>query len=236
MFFLAALLYSSVGHAGASGYIAAMTFMGLEQSVIGPASPALNIPVALLAIYQFGRAGHVPWRLVPWFIALSIPAAYLGGSLKISEQVFKPLLGCVLLFAAYRLAMPAKPTETPLKKVHSAVALAVGGVVGFFSGLTKTGGGIFLSPIAILFGWADAKKAAGLAAVFILANSVAGLTGQLVNGAKLPPELPHWLACVIAGGAVGSYFGSRRFGNPLLKKLLAAVLVVAAGKLFSVLF
>jgi uncharacterized protein len=228
-----AFLYASVGHAGASGYIAVLTLVGQPPASIRPAALALNILVATIGTIQFARAGHVPWRQLPGFILLSIPAAYLGGSLLIQEKWLKPLLGLCLLIAALRMFQTARTHERPLSPPSLPLAALTGGAIGFLSGLTGTGGGIFLSPICLLLGWFNAKATAGLSVAFILVNSIAGLIAQIRTEAPFPADLPLWLLAAGLGGLAGSHLGSRRLTSPYLKRLLAAVLIIAAGKLLG---
>ncbi len=228
--FAIALLYSSVGHAGASGYIAVMTLLGLSVTTIKPTALALNILVASLASWQFVRAGHFSWRLFWPFAVLAAPAAYLGGYVQLPTAGLKLLLGVVLLVSAWRLWWPG--TAAPQERHPTVwVALGCGAVIGLLSGLTGTGGGIFLTPLLIFMGWALGKRAAAVSAVFILINSLAGLAGNWASTKALPNELPYLLLAVGLGGALGAHLGSQRVPAAAIKKLLAAVLLVAGGKL-----
>jgi uncharacterized protein len=228
--FAVALLYSSVGHAGASGYIAVMSLMGLSLSTIKPTALALNILVASLASWQFVRAGHFSWRLFWPFAALAVPASYLGGYVDLPTSTLKALLGVVLLISAWRLWHPGAAAAAQ-REPTLAVALTCGAVIGLLSGLTGTGGGIFLTPLLILMGWAQGKGAAAVSAVFILLNSIAGLAGNWASTQALPAELPGLMLAVGLGGAIGAHLGSQRVPAAAIKKLLAAVLLVAGGKL-----
>jgi uncharacterized membrane protein YfcA len=233
-FFGAALLYSSVGHAGASGYLAAMALVGVAPETMRPTALALNIVVATIVTVRFHLAGQIRWRTLAPFVVASIPMAFVGGSLVLPGEIYKPLVGLILLFAAVRLLMTAavvvaadqRPPAIPV--VPAAFA---GGAIGLLSGLTGTGGGIFLTPLILFAGWAGPRVAAGLSAAFILANSVAGLLGNVASVRSLPPELPIWLVAVAAGGSIGAELGARRFGSVALRRALALVLVVAALKL-----
>jgi uncharacterized protein len=231
---LIAFLYSAVGHAGASGYIAVMSLAGLAPTFIKPTALMLNILVACLASWQFYRAGHVSWRLAWPFVVLSIPFAFLGGYLNLPARAFKILVGVILLYSAARFLLRARPEPEPEPRVPPLRAsLCVGAGLGFLSGLTGTGGGIFLTPLLIFARWARTKTASGTSAVFILVNSVAGLLGTLNHTRELPSfALPLALAAV-AGGSVGSYLGSRRFSPVLIKRFLACVLTVAAVKFIA---
>src|SRR5688500_6254521 len=236
-FFVAAILYSSVGHAGASGYLAAMGLLGVAPATMRPTALALNILVASIVTVRFHLAGQVAWRSVLPFLLGSIPLAFIGGGLTLATDVYKPLAGLVLLVAAARLgwtAGRAAETEEPWPRVPFLPALGVGAVIGFLSGLVGTGGGIFLTPLLLFVHWSGARAAAGISAVFILANSISGLAGNVAAVAALPPALPIWLLAVAAGGLVGAGAGARRLGTAGLRRALAIVLVVAGLKLIVI--
>ena len=225
-----AFLYSSVGHAGASGYIAVMTLFGLTAADIRPTALILNILVAIIGSYQFWRAGHFRWDLFWPFILLSIPAAYLGGYLQLPATVLRILIGLVLLASALRLFFrrddPPNVTTPP-----APAAIGLGGVIGFLSGLTGTGGGIFLTPTLLFFRWARIREAAAVSVVFILVNSIAGLIGYFHAHRSLPSLGLVLAGGAIIGGAAGSHFGSRRFLPRTISLVLAVVLVIAGAKL-----
>ena len=227
--FLVAVLYSSVGHAGASGYIAVMSLLSFAPLVIKPSALALNVLVASIATWQFYRAGHFNWRLFWPFAVLAVPLAFVGGYIVLPTQGFKILMGVVLVYSALRLVLPAS-AEKPSVSPAIPVALGVGAGIGLLSGLTGTGGGIFLTPLLLFLGWAKAKQAAAVSAAFILLNSVAGLLGNLSNSGKLPDFLLPLLLVAGAGGYLGSRMGSNRFPAALIKKFLALVLLVAGVK------
>lgn len=226
-----AFLYSAVGHAGASGYIAVMTLFGLAPTVIKPSALVLNILVASLTSYQFWRAGHFLWSLLWPFAVLSVPLAFLGGYINLPTHWFKILVGLVLLYSAIRFLFEPKTQEQATNPPSKPVALLTGAGIGLLSGLTGTGGGIFLTPLMIFFRWSKTKTASAVSALFILVNSISGLLGNISSTKQLPLfALPVVLAAV-AGGAVGSYLGSQRFSVVFIKKLLAVVLLIAGGKL-----
>jgi len=227
-----AFLYSSVGHAGASGYIAVLTLAGFAATTVKPVALVLNVVVAVIGTVQFARAGHFSWPLFWPFALLSVPAAALGGYLDLPADSLKPLLGAVLLFSAARLFLrkgdPAEP-RAPAR----GIALATGAGIGLLSGLTGTGGGIFLTPLMLLRGWSEAKQAAAISAPFILVNSLAGLGGHLGSGRPVP-VFAWWLAIVAAlAGLAGSHLGSRRIPVRGIQILLATVLIIAGGKLLT---
>ena len=227
-----AFLYSSVGHAGASGYIAVLTLAGFAATTVKPVALVLNVVVAVIGTVQFARAGHFSWPLFWPFALLSVPAAALGGYLDLPADSLKPLLGAVLLFSAARLFLrKGDPTEP--RAPARGTALATGAGIGLLSGLTGTGGGIFLTPLMLLRGWSKAKQAAAISAPFILVNSLAGLGGHLGSGRPVP-VFAWWLAIVAAlAGLAGSHLGSRRIPVRGIQILLATVLIIAGGKLLT---
>src|ERR1043166_8784981 len=227
---LIAFLYSSVGHAGASGYIATMTLFGLATTVIRPTALVLNILVASIGTFQFWRAGYFSWKLFWPFALLSIPAAYVGGYLQPSASILRILIGLVLLFSAARLVFRrSDPLQT--SPPSQPVAIGVGTGLGFLAGLTGTGGGIFLTPLLLFCHWATIRGAAAVSALFILVNSIAGLVGFISSGRPVPQFA--WILAVAAviAGTLGSYFGSRRFPVRTISIILATVLVLAGCKL-----
>lgn len=225
-----AFLYSSVGHAGASGYIAVMSLFGLAPEVVKPTALALNILVASLASWQFWRAGHFSWSLFWPFAALSIPLAFIGGYVALPTRVFQVLVGAVLLASSARLLM-YPPADLETSNPSRVTALSLGGGIGLLSGLTGTGGGIFLTPILLFRRWAGVRTAGAVSALFILVNSTAGLLGNLGATQSFPTPAFALLVAAGAGGAAGSYLGSHRFPQTVIKRLLAIVLLIAGGKL-----
>jgi hypothetical protein len=227
---IVAFLYSSVGHAGASGYIAVMTLFGLAAATIRPTALILNILVATIGSAQFARAGYFSWRLFWPFAVLSIPAAYLGGYLQLPVVILRVLIGLVLLFSAARLFF-RKSDPPDVQPPAPPAAIGVGGVVGLLSGLTGTGGGIFLTPMLLFFRWARIREAAAVSALFILVNSIAGLAGYFIAHRSLPSLGLFLSGAAVAGGAAGSYLGSKRFPVRTISLVLAVVLVIAGTKL-----
>lgn len=228
--FVVAFLYSSVGHAGASGYIAVMTLFGLATSVVKPAALVLNILVACLATWQFWRAGHFSWKLFWPFAVSSIPFAFVGGYMNLPTHEFKIIVGIVLLYSAVQFLLRPMPDEEP-HSPSKLVAVPVGAGLGLLSGLTGVGGGIFLTPLMIFMRWSRTKTASAISALFILVNSISGLSGNVAGTRQLPLfALPLTIAA-FAGGSIGSYLGSRRLSPVAIKRLLGIVLLVAGLKL-----
>jgi uncharacterized membrane protein YfcA len=225
-----AFLYSSVGHAGASGYIAVLALAGYAPLIIKPTALVLNILVAAIGSFQFWRAGHFRWNLFWPFALLAAPAAFLGGYLHLPTQIFKLLIGVVLLCSALRFFFrPGDPSAT--KPPRLTVSLGAGAGLGLLSGLTGTGGGIFLTPLMLLCRWAKTKNVAATSALFILVNSCMGLAGFVSSGKPVPSLVWLLAGTAIAGGTLGSYLGSRRFPVRTIQLLLAVVLVIAGAKL-----
>lgn len=234
---LASFVYASVGHGGASAYLAAMALAGLAPAEMRPIALALNILVSSLASWKFWRAGYFRWRLFWPFAAVSIPFAYLGGAITLPTTAYKVVVGVVLLYAAWQLWRSARAGAemNAVREPPIALALAIGAVLGLLSGLTGVGGGIFLSPLLLMLGWAGTKQTSATSAPFILVNSIAGLTAGLVSGSASLPAMTWVLGgVVLVGGWLGAEYGSRRFTNPVVRRFLAAVLAVAGGKMVLV--
>lgn len=228
--FVIAFLYSSVGHAGASGYIAVMSLLGIAPAAIKPIALTLNILVASIGTLQFWHAGHFSWRLFWPFALLSMPLAFLGGYINLPTQIFKILVGIVLLYSAARFLLKPPVEREPVDPSFP-VSLVFGGGLGLLSGLTGTGGGIFLTPLLLFMHWARTKTAAAVSALFILVNSISGLLGNFASTRNFPTFAVILLAAAAIGGSLGSYFGSRRLDPVVIKRLLAVVLLIAGTKL-----
>jgi len=231
LFLLTALLYSSVGHAGASCYLAAMALFDMTPAQMKPTALVLNALVAAIGTWNFWRGGWFRWRLFWPFALTSIPAALVGGAITLPDIYYRPLVGAVLVYSAMRLLMAPSPSQTQPQPPSIGMALAAGAVLGLLSGLTGVGGGIFLSPLIVLAGWGTVREASGVAAPFILVNSLAGLAGRGLVVATLPAAVPLWLLMVLAGGALGSWAGAKRLPLLAIRRLLAVVLFLASGKM-----
>jgi uncharacterized protein len=234
LFFIAASLYTSVGHAGASGYIAAMALMGVAPAVMKPTALAINILVAALATARWTGLGRtLEWRALLPLIAGSIPAAYLAGKFQLSDQHYRWLVGALLLAAALKFLLKprAEPEQvTKPSDIPWYAGVPVGAVVGALSGLTGTGGGIFLTPLLMLSGRAGVRQVSGLTAPFILVNSMAALAGNLQSLEKLPGELPVLIAAALTGAVIGTQAGLKWVTTETLQRLMGVVLLIAAGK------
>lgn len=232
--FFGAALYSSVGHAGASAYIALMALFGLPAQVMRPTALVLNVIVATFTSARFVRAGLFRWRTLWPFLIGAIPMAFVGGGIILPTHFYRPLVGVVLWLSAARLLWP-KPlgTADDVKDPPIIAAIAAGAGIGLLSGLTGTGGGIFLSPLLLFLGWATPRAASGIAAVFILVNSISGLLGNLASLQQLPETLPLFAGAALAGALVGTTLGIR-LPSTMIVRALALVLIVAGAKMIGV--
>src|SRR5690606_14067932 len=227
---LAAALYSSVGHGGASAYLGIMALFALAPEVMRPTALALNLVVAGYGTWRYVRAGEFNPRLFLAFAVTAIPMAFLGGRIHVPPEIYRPMLGVVLWFSAARMLWrPAAAAARPVRTPSLAVALPGGAALGLLAGLTGTGGGIFLSPLILLFAWETPRRTSGVAAAFILVNSIAGLAGQMTLLPALPRELPVFVAAVGLGAVAGSWLGVRRLPQAGLLVLLGAVLALAGA-------
>jgi uncharacterized protein len=229
--FAVALLYSSVGHGGASGYLAVMAFFAIAPNVTKPTALILNLFVASIAFVQFYRAKHFDWKVFLPFAVTSVPFAFIGGMIHLPTTVYKIILGVVLILAAIRLAINLKSESEPTApKIW--IALLIGAGLGFISGLVGVGGGIFLTPILLLMNWTETKKAAGISALFILVNSISGLLGNYAQVVQIPSNVWFWIGAAIIGGIIGATLGSYKFNSITLRRVLAVGLFIAGLKLF----
>ncbi len=226
-----AFLYSSVGHGGASGYLALMTFFSFAPETMRPTALLLNVFVSLIAFVQYYRSGYFKWNLFWPFALASFPAAFIGGMITVDAGLYKKILAVLLLFSVIKLLGVKIQTEKLEVRQNIVIALIIGAAIGLFSGLIGIGGGIILSPIILLLHWADMKKTAAVSALFIFVNSVAGLAGLFTKGFEYKNEMGLMIIIALAGGIAGSYFGAKKFDNRFLNKLLAVVLIIASIKL-----
>ncbi|WVN42581.1 sulfite exporter TauE/SafE family protein [beta proteobacterium MWH-UniP1] len=229
--FLGAVLYTSVGHGGASAYIAIMSLFGMSAAAIKPTALTLNIFVSSYTSFQFIKAKLYDLKLVIPLLIGAVPCAFLGGRLNLPSDIYKPIVGIILLYSAYRFIATTSQTEQPPKPYKKWLAVVVGGVIGFLSGLTGTGGGIFLSPLILFAGWTRVKGASGTAAIFIFFNSLFGLLGNISSVSQLPAVLPLYVAFVLLGAFIGTRFGIHYFAHVGVKRALGVVLLIAGLKL-----
>ena len=234
---VAAFGYAAVGHGGASAYLAALALAGIAPAEMRPVALALNVLVSSLATWKFCRAGHFRWRLFWPFAVAAIPLAYAGGAITLPGQAYRILVGTVLVYAAWQLWRSARAGDEmrEAREPPLAAAMAIGGAMGLLAGLTGVGGGIFLSPLLLMLGWAGTKQTSAVAAPFILVNSVAGLAALFVTqGPSLPSYVWALAPAVLIGGWLGAEYGSRRFANPVLRRVLAVVLALAGAKMLFI--
>jgi uncharacterized membrane protein YfcA len=229
---LVSFLYSSVGHGGASGYLALMAFFSFAPETMRSTALMLNIFVSLLAFVQYYRGGFFSWNLFWPYALTSFPAAYIGGMITVDAGLYKKTLAVLLLFSVIRLLGISYSKVSFFKKQNVFIALFIGAIIGLFSGMIGIGGGIILSPIILLMHWADMKKTAAISALFIFVNSIAGFAGLITKGFTIQTEMGLMIAIAIIGGVAGSYFGANRFKGAFLNKILAIVLIIASLKLF----
>ena len=231
LLFLVAFLYSSVGHGGASGYLALMAIFSIAPDVMKPTALLLNLFVSLTSFIQFYRGGYFKWKLFLPFAIASIPLAFIGGLVTVDATVYKKILGLLLIIPIIRFLFFSNIQVSEIKKSNTILSLFIGAVIGFLSGLIGIGGGIILSPVLLLLKWADMKQTAAISALFIFVNSLSGLAGQLTKGIHFSADMYMYVAIAFVGGICGAYFGSLKFKQTILKYLLALVLVMAAYKL-----
>jgi len=227
---LGAVLYTSVGHAGSSAYIAVMTLFNLESTVIKPTALTLNIAVSAYASWRYIRNKFFDKKLFFVLSAGAIPAAFIGGHINLPSEIYKPIVGVLLILSGLRFIFLAAAQDREIRSVNYALAIVMGSSIGFLAGITGTGGGIFLSPLIIWLGWNHVKQASGTVAAFIFVNSVAGLLGNYKSTSSLPETLPLFLGAVIIGALIGTRLGISRFSSVGVKRALGLVLIIAGLK------
>ena len=231
LLFLVAFLYASVGHGGASGYLALMAIFSVAPEVMKPTALLLNLFVSLTAFIQFYRGKHFLWKIFFPLALASVPMAFLGGLTVLEGSVYKKILGLLLLIPVVRFLFFSNTPASELKKPNTGLSLVIGALIGLLSGLIGIGGGIILSPILLFLKWTDQKQTAAISALFIFVNSLAGLAGQLTKGIHFNSNMIWYVAIAFTGGLCGAYFGALRFKQTILKNVLAMVLLLAVYKL-----
>lgn len=236
--FVVALLYSMVGHGGASGYLAILSLAGSEQKAMASTALFLNVLVASLSTLFYWRAGHMQWRLVLPFIALSVPAAFVGGMIHLSEKIYLSILAVVLAYSAVQLGLRTKTilADSQFAAPPLTVSLPVGAALGLLSGIVGVGGGIFLSPLMLLKRWANPQQTAATAAAFIVVNSIAGIAGKIAGNNLEVSSCLHLIAAGFLGGLLGSHLGANKLSRLAICQVLAIVLLLAVGKLVIAVF
>lgn len=231
LIFSLAFLYASVGHGGASGYLALMAIFSFSPDLMRPSALVLNIFVSSIALFSYYKNGHFILKLLLPFIITSIPVAFIGGAITTDPRTYKIILGVFLLFAIARMVFQPQNSADKIQPINNYVALGIGVFLGFFSGLIGIGGGIILSPIIILLKWSTVKQTAAVSAAFILVNSISGLLGQVSQGVHFAPEIGYMLIAAVFGGSIGAYMGSFKVSNLVLRYTLSVVLTFASIKL-----
>ncbi|MCF7569091.1 sulfite exporter TauE/SafE family protein [Sabulilitoribacter arenilitoris] len=225
-------LYSSVGHGGASGYLALMALFSFVPESMKPTALLLNIFVSGISFYYYFKAGHFNKKLFISFAIASIPLAYLGGTIEVDASIYKKILAILLIFAILKMLNVFGKESDNTKQVKLWQGLIVGGIIGFFSGLIGIGGGIILTPVILLLHWGKMKEAAAVSALFIWVNSAAALIGQFSSGVSIKKGAFVLVTIALIGGILGGYYGSKKINNQRLRYILAFVLIIACAKLF----
>lgn len=228
---IVAFLYSSVGHGGASGYLALMAIFSFPSDMMKQTALLLNLFVAGIAFYQYYKGGYFNRKLFLFFALGSVPAAFIGGLWSLDPWLYKKILGFILFFTIARMLSKKESTQPKNKQLAAPIGLIIGVVIGLFSGLIGIGGGIILTPVILLFHWGTMKEAAAVSALFIWVNSASGLFGQLSSGVNLTTNAFVLVGLALVGGLFGSYYGSQRWNNRRLEYFLALVLTSAGIKL-----
>lgn len=226
-----AFMYASVGHGGASGYLAVLALFSVAPATMKSSALVLNIFVSLISFVQYYRGGHFKWKLFLPFALASVPASFLGATVPLEAAIYKKILGLCLIFPILKLAGFIGKEQDYTVELKWAYGLAIGAIIGFLSGMIGIGGGIILSPVILLFHWGKMKETAAVSALFILVNSVSGLSALLLKGYSPPSEIYLWLLVAVVGGFAGAWLGSKKFDSRVLRYLLAVVLCIASTKL-----
>ena len=231
LLFIVAFFYASVGHGGASGYLALMAIFSISPEVMKPTALLLNLFVSLISFIQFYRGKHFVWKIFLPLAIASVPMAFVGGLVMVDASVYKKMLGLLLLIPVARFLFFPNTPVNEIKTHNAFLSLLIGAVIGLLSGLIGIGGGIILSPILLFLKWTDQKQTAAISALFIFVNSLSGLAGQMTKGIQFNENMVWYVAIAFTGGLLGAYFGALRFKQDILKNVLALVLLLAVYKL-----
>lgn len=233
LLFIVAFLYASVGHGGASGYLALMALFSFSPAIMRSSSLILNIFVSFISFYQYYKGGYFKWKLFWPFIITSIPASFIGAIITLDAFAYKKILAVLLILPILRLlGIIGKESDT-IKELNLFWALIIGAIIGLLSGMIGIGGGILLSPIILLLHWGNMKQTAAISALFIFVNSISGLAGLISKGITIDNYIFIWVLIAVTGGIAGAYFGRKQFSNKILKSILAFVLLIASIKLLT---
>jgi hypothetical protein len=231
LLFIVAFLYASVGHGGASGYLALMALFNVDPGIMKPTALLLNLFVSLTAFIQFYRGGHFKWKIFLPFALASIPLSFIGGLVSLDVVVYKKVLGILLLIPVARFLFSPKSENRQQIEPQVWMSLVIGGLIGLLSGLIGIGGGIILSPVLLLLGWTNQKQTAAISALFIFVNSLSGLGGQMAKGVDFNTGMFSMVGIAFVGGLFGAWFGALKFNHRVLQYSLAVVLALASFKL-----
>lgn len=234
LLFIVAFLYASVGHGGASGYLALMAIFSFSPSIMKSSALILNIIVSLISFYQYYKGGFFNYKLFLPFALASVPAAFLGAYITVDALIYKKILGVLLFFPILRLLGVFGKDDYTIQKANWIASLLIGAGIGLLSGMIGIGGGIILSPVILLLHWGKMKDTAAVSSLFIFVNSISGFIALVSKGVVIDPQIYLWLLIALLGGFAGAYFASKKFSNTILKPILALVLVIASIKLFTV--
>ncbi|AMO19616.1 sulfite exporter TauE/SafE family protein [Flavobacterium columnare] len=226
-----AFLYASIGHGGASGYLALMSLFSFSPEVMKPSALILNILVSSIAFLFFYKSKQFRWKLFYPFAITSIPFSFIGGFFRIDTYLYKIILGIILLFVVVKILVFEPKEKHEIKAIHLKKALLIGAFIGFISGILGIGGGVILSPVILLLNWGRMKETAAVSALFIFVNSISGILGFLANKGQFPLQMTYIILVVLIGGVLGAFYGSKKFNNMTLKYILSFVLVIASTKL-----
>ncbi len=234
LLFIVSFLYASVGHGGASGYLALMALFSFNPAIMKSSSLVLNIVVSFISFYQYYRGGYFKWELLLPFIITSIPSSFIGAYITLDALAYKKILAILLVFPILRLlGIIGKESDT-IKEINIIWALIIGAIIGLLSGMIGIGGGILLSPILLLMHWGNMKQTAAVSGLFIFVNSISALAGLISKGATIDAHIYNWVLIAACGGIAGAYIGRSQLSNKVLKAILAFVLLIASIKLLTV--